>query len=418
MPVSQIHIHPVLLKPLHIHGPQPRKVLRPLYIICLQPHKSLTEPPQYSQDQSTVSPPQPPDHPPIISSSSIEISHPVHHMVTRSRTGTLRSKEFPDFKLFYASKHPLHAFTGMLTCVEPQTFYQAILSQEWQQAMQVEYDALLVNNTWDLVPRRPDQHVIRTKWVYKIKQKTDGSIDCYKARLVALGFQQVSGVDFAEMFSPVIKPATVRVVLALSVFFDWPILQFDVSNAFLHGTLEEKVYIEQPRGFIDLVKPEHVCRLKKALYGLKQAPRAWFLRFSSSLLDLRFVGSSVDSSLFTYHCGRVHVFVLIYVDDLLIIGSSPSFLATLTAQLKNEFALKDLGKLGYFLGIEASRDTHGLHLRQSKYILDVFHRARMVGAKPYSAPYVSGSQRSARGDEPIHDITAYRQIIDLFNIVL
>ena len=99
----------------------------------------------------------------------------------------------------------------------------------------------------------------------------------YKARLVALGCQQVSGVDFVETFSLMIKPTIVRVVLALSVFFNWQVLQFDVSNAFLHGTLEEEVFIEQPHGFIDPAYPEHVCRLKKALYGLKQASRAWFL---------------------------------------------------------------------------------------------------------------------------------------------
>ena len=402
-------------------GQQPLLPIHDLPQNLIQPPPSpILEPPQSPQIQPLPSSMQPP-HSPTAGPSSTNIDlhltpppiHPSlpHKMVTRSQTGNLKPKQFPDFKLFYASNHPICMSTRVLNCVEPRNFSQAILSQEWQHAMQVEYDALIANDTWDLVPQPVEQNIIRTKWVYKIKQKADGSIDRYKARLVARGFQQVDGVDFTETFSPVIKPATVRVVLALSMHLDWPILQFDVSNAFLHGTLEKEVFIEQPRGFIDPTYPTHVCRLKKALYGLKQAPRAWFLRLSNSLLDLGFVGSSVDTSLFTFHNGKVHVFVLIYVDDLLITGSSIHFIQTLAAQLKKEFALKALGHLGYFLGIEASRDANGIHLRQSKYILDILHRARMVGAKPYPAPCISGSKLSSVLDEPAHDVTSYRQIV-------
>jgi hypothetical protein len=122
--------------------------------------------------------------------------------------------------------------------------------------------------------------VVRNKWVFKLKQKSDDTIDRYKARLVAKGFDQEERIDFNQTFSPVIKPATIRLVLALAVRFNWFVHQLDISNAFLHGFLEDEVSMEQPQGFGDYTFPNHVCKLHKALYGLKQAPRAWFMHLS------------------------------------------------------------------------------------------------------------------------------------------
>jgi hypothetical protein len=336
---------------------------------------------------------------------------PQNRMVTRTQTGSLKPKAFPDFKLFYSSKHPLRALHSVVLPPEPTCYSQAITSTEWRQAMGHEFDALLANKTWTLVPRPSNQNIIRNKWVYKLKQRADGSIDRYKARLVAKGFDQVCGVDFSETFSPVIKPATVRVILALAVHFGWPLRQLDVSNAFLHGNLLEEVYMEQPRGFVDPLFPDHVCRLHKALYGLKQAPRAWFNRLSQSLLELEFTASSVDNSLFTFHKSGIHIFLLVYVDDIVLTGTHSSLLDALIRRLQDEFALKDLGPLGYFLGIEVQRTPCGLHLRQSKYILDILHRARMIGAKPYAAPCVSGGKLSSQSGAPLSDVSEYRSIV-------
>jgi hypothetical protein len=136
--------------------------------------------------------------------------------------------------------------------------------------------------------------------VYKIKKKADGSVERFKTRLVAKGFDRQSGIDYTKTFSPVIKASTIQVILALVVHFDWPIRQLDVSNAFLQGTLNEEVYMEQPPGFIDNTRLDQVCKLHKAIYGLKQVPRAWFTRLSNFLLDLGFKGSLVDTSLFIY----------------------------------------------------------------------------------------------------------------------
>jgi hypothetical protein len=151
--------------------------------------------------------------------------------------------------------------------------------------------------------------------VYKLKQKADETIDRYKAHLVAKGFQQRDGIDCNETFSHVIKPATVRLILALALNFNWPFKQLDVSNAFLHGVLTEEVFMEQPQGFVNSQFPNHVCKLGKPLYGLKQAPRAWFSRLSEALLDRGFVRSKVNTSLFLLHKSSIHIFLLVYVDE-------------------------------------------------------------------------------------------------------
>jgi hypothetical protein len=169
--------------------------------------------------------------------------------------------------------------------------------------------------------------------VYKIKRTPEGQIDRYKARLMAKGFDQQYGIDYFETFSPVIKPSTIRVVLSLAVAFNWPIKQLDVSNAFLHGFLDEEVYMEQPQGFIDESRPEYICRLHKSLYGLKQAPRAWFQRFSTHLLDIGFQESSVDHSLFTLQQAKSKLFVLVYVDDIIITGTQDSEIEDFIKQL-------------------------------------------------------------------------------------
>jgi hypothetical protein len=150
--------------------------------------------------------------------------------------------------------------------------------------MQTEFNALLQNQTWSLVPPHPSHNIVGCKWVFKLKRKADGSIERHKARLVAKGFHQQAGVDYGETYSPVVKPTTVRTVLSLAYSAGWPMKQIDIQNAFLHGFLSEDVFMVQPPGFVHPSFPNHVCKLKKAIYGLKQAPRAWFSRLSDKLI--------------------------------------------------------------------------------------------------------------------------------------
>uniref|UniRef100_A0A2N9HH13 Integrase catalytic domain-containing protein n=1 Tax=Fagus sylvatica TaxID=28930 RepID=A0A2N9HH13_FAGSY len=207
---------------------------------------------------------------------------------------------------------------------------------------QEEFDALKKQGTWSLVLPPPHKNIVGCKWVYKLKHHSDGTIARYKARLVAKGFHQQHRVDYEETFSPVIKPPTVRLILSLAVAQNWPLRQLDVKNAFLHGTLKEEVYMAQPQGYIDSSYPHHVCKLHKSIYGLKQAPRAWFESFTTQLLQLGFIASAADSSLFIYHHHHVIAYLLLYVDDIVLTSNSTSYLDSLILQLRLVFDLKDL----------------------------------------------------------------------------
>lgn len=188
--------------------------------------------------------------------------------------------------------------------------------------MEDEMRALRQNNTWTLVPRSDSMNVVGCKWVFCTKIKVDGTLDRLKARLVAKGFHQEEGVDFLETFSPIVKPGTICIVLAIATVHGWPTRQLNVSNAFLHGDLSIPVYMEQPPGFCDSTQPDHVCLLRRALYGLKQAPRAWFNKFSEFIIEYGFVCSSADPSLFVYHQHGHIIILLLYVDDIVITGDS------------------------------------------------------------------------------------------------
>ena len=203
-----------------------------------------------------------------------------------------------------------------------------------------------------MVPPDPSQNVVGCKWVYKVKRNSDGTISKYKERLVAKGFHQQPSIDYDETFSQIIKPTTIRIILTIAAHFQWPLRQFDISNAFLHCFLNEDVHMSQPQGFTDPSKPGYVCKLHKSLYGLKQAPQAWFERFTTHLLSLGFIASTADPSLFVFHSKNAILYLLLYVDDIIITGTSPTLITDLISTLQNTFELKDLGPIHYFLGLQ------------------------------------------------------------------
>lgn len=162
--------------------------------------------------------------------------------------------------------------------------------------------------------------------------------------------------------------------------------RLDIQNAFLHGALTEDVFVSQPPGFINSSFPSHVCKLNRSLYGLKQAPRAWFAQLSDSLISMGFASSPTDDSLFSYRQGSDLAFILVYVDDLLVITSNPRLSASFLSVLSRKFPVKDLGLANYFLGIEITRDSSGFHLCQSKHIMDLITKTGMTNSKPVSTP--------------------------------
>ena len=325
-----------------------------------------------------------------------------HTMVTRYKNNIYK----PLTKVSYpATKHPLpHT-------LEPSTVTQALQDSNWRAAMCDEFNALLRTQTWNLVPRFSPMNVIGCKWVFRVKRNPDGSVSHYKARLVAKGFHQRPGIDYQETFSPVIKPTTIRVVLSLALSHDWPVHQLDVNNDFLHGHLMEEVYMSQPPGFVDPTRPDHVCRLHKSLYGLKQAPRAWFHELKSFIISLGFVNSRSDASLFVYSRNSHQVYFLVYVDDLLITGSSASLVQQIISSLARRFSIKDLGLLHFFLGVEVISTADGLFLSQHKYIQDLLVRFNLAGMKETSTPSSPSAKLLFCDGSPPTDATQFRSLI-------
>ncbi|KAL9238891.1 hypothetical protein vseg_013261 [Gypsophila vaccaria] len=293
---------------------------------------------------------------------------------------------------------------------EPTTVKQTLADPNWFAAMTHQYNALLTNNTWELVPRTPNQNIVGCKWVFRTKYKPDGTLDKYKARLVAKGFHQRPGIDYIETFSPVIKPATIRVLLTLAVTNGWPLRQLDINDAFLQGTFHEDVYMAQPPGFANSTLPSHVCRLRKAIYGLKQAPRAWYTELRTFLTQSGFNNAISDTSLFYKH-GTHSLFLLVYVDDIIITGSDPNTVDRFISTLAARFSLKDLGHLTYFLGVEVLPCPHGLFLNQHKYIRDLLQKAKMSEAKPASTPLDSNTSLTLKSGTPLTTPTDYRMLV-------
>jgi len=190
---------------------------------------------------------------------------------------------------------------------DPTTYSQAMSRddcQQWTAAMKSELDSIDRTGTWVLVPLPPGRQPIGCKWVYKIKRKADGSVDRYKARVVAKGFLQKEGVDYTETFAPVAKFTSIRVLLALAAQHDWEIHQMDVKTAFLHGDLDVDIYMRQPEGFAEPGKEDLVCQLKKSLYGLKQASRAWYQKIDAALAEMRFTSLASNHFILVSSIGK------------------------------------------------------------------------------------------------------------------
>nr|KAJ0215676.1 hypothetical protein LSAT_V11C300142910 [Lactuca sativa] len=293
---------------------------------------------------------------------------------------------------------------------EPKHFKQAIQDPKWIEAMKKEIQALEQNDTWTLETLPKGKRAIDKKWVYKIKYKPNGDVERYKARLVAKGFAQIEGENFHDTFAPVAKLVTVRTLLVVATKNNWLIHQLDVNNAFLHDDLHEEVYMKIPQGF-SKENETRVCRLRKSLYGLKQASRNWYQKFTTALLGLGFCSSKSDHSLFIYRKDGIFIASLIYVDNVIIMGNDSKKIQEIKQSLHDQFSIKDLSELKYFIGIEVAKTLSGLVLSQRKYTLDILEDCGMEGCRPSSFPIEQNIKLAMDDKDPKVDTTHYRRLI-------
>ncbi|KAJ0444187.1 putative RNA-directed DNA polymerase [Helianthus annuus] len=293
----------------------------------------------------------------------------------------------------------------------PNTIEQALQSKNWREAMKSEMDALRKNVTWEKCIIPEGKKPVGCRWVFTIKHNPDGTIERYKARLVAKGYTQTYGIDYSETFSPAAKINTIRVLFSIAANKQWPLHQFDVKNAFLHGELEEEVYMEAPPGFTKDFKPGEACRLKKSLYGLKQSPRAWFGRFTLAMKRYGFEQSNSDHTLFLKRRDKLITCLIIYVDDMIVTGNDEEEMKRLKANLFSEFEMKDLGRLKYFLGIEVLKSNRGIFICQKKYVLDLLAETGMIDCKPSDTPMIMNQKLVMEEGAKLTDRGRYQRIV-------
>ncbi|KAF8056151.1 Retrovirus-related Pol polyprotein from transposon TNT 1-94 [Scenedesmus sp. PABB004] len=285
------------------------------------------------------------------------------------------------------------------TIIEPTTYAGAMASpqaSEWTAAMAEEHSSLLGHGTWDLrLPPRGTK-LIPCRWVYKIKYNTDGSVERFKARLVVKGFHQRAGIDYHEVFAPVIKYSSFRALCALAAANDWELYHVDIKTAFLNGDVEEELWMQQPPGF-EQGPPGFACKLRRSLYGLKQAPRAWNQRLHAELLAMGFTQSAADPAVYFIQHDSSFLIMLVYVDDLLIATPRTDLVQRFNARLLAAFEGRCLGPVTCFLGILIERDRarRTLKISQARLISAILEKFELSDAKPRVLPLSPAARLSA-----------------------
>jgi hypothetical protein len=279
----------------------------------------------------------------------------------------------------------------VISADEPHTFAEVISNPCSKKAMEVEMKSITDNKTWSMEELPAGHRAIGLKWVFKLKHNEDGQVVKHKARLVAKGYVQKEGIDFSEMFSPVARLESVRLLLAIAAHHSWEVHHMDVKSAFLNGELKEVVYVQQPHGFIDDNNPGKVLRLHKALYGLQQSPQAWNAKLDSTLLSLGFKRCISEHGIYTRDNTERRLIVGVYVDDLIITGSNVQVLSSFKKEMCKSFKMSDFGALSYYLGIEVQQSRDGITICQGAYAKKILDAAGLEESNPSRTPTVDST---------------------------
>ncbi|WJZ83312.1 hypothetical protein VitviT2T_003004 [Vitis vinifera] len=297
----------------------------------------------------------------------------------------MSGQQFGSKDVFIEIPNQSSSVEGVLN-LEPDPFMKrvqvALADPRWKAAMNEEMKSLQKNETWELVECPSGKKPVGCRWIYTVKYKADAKINI------------------------------VRVLLSLAANLDWPLQQFDVKNVFLHGELSEEIYMDLPPGCMVPEKQcQKVCKLKKSLYGLKQSPRAWFGRFTKSMRAFGYRQSNSDHTLFLKKQHGKITALIVYVDDMVVIGNDPEERQALQNYLSREFEMKDLGPLKYFLGIEVSRSSEGIFLSQRKYALDLLQETGMSGCQPVNTPIEEGLKLCVEPNQVSTDKERYQRLV-------
>ena len=260
--------------------------------------------------------------------------------------------------------------------------------EDWYRAADAEIATLIENGTWELVPLPGGREPVKSKWVFRIKKDTDGSIIKYKARLCACGYSQKEGIDYKEIYAPVVRSESLRLVLATVASRDMHVHQMDVVTAFLNGELKETVFMKQPAGYVDPARPNDVCRLHRSLYGLKQAPRVWHQTIDPFLKSLGFNSLTADPCVYVRWNGEVLSIITLYVDDLTIASDDLAVVLDVKAKLGSRFKMTDEGELTYILGIKVRRDraNKAIYISNETKIDEILSDYNMATSIPADTP--------------------------------
>ncbi|XP_020421230.1 uncharacterized protein LOC18775571 [Prunus persica] len=348
-------------------------------------------------------------------SSSARVSIP--NEVQAPSSEPQRQRKRPSWMIDYVSGDELSnedttAYFALFAGSDPILFAEAVKEEKWKKAMDAEIQAIEKNETWERTNLLEGQKTIGVKWVYKTKLNGKGEIDKFKARLVVKGYNQEHGVDYQEIFAPVARQDTIRLVVSFAAQNSWPIFQLDVKSAFLNGKLLEQVYIEEPPGYVIKGNEHKVYRLKNALYGLKQAPRAWYSCIEAYFEKAGFNKCPYEHTLFIKSGAEGKILIVcLYVDDLIFTGNDEAMFVDFKNSMMADFDITDLGKMKYYLGIEVVQTATGYFIGQKKYAQEVFERFHMENCNPVVTPTEPGLKLSRDLDEERVDSTYFKQIV-------
>ena len=300
---------------------------------------------------------------------------------------------------------------------DPTSFREAMAGPNainWKSATDAEMSSLTQNKTWDLVDLPAGKSVIGCKWVFKTKVNPDGTFSKYKSRLVAQGYSQKQGIDYTEVFAPVVKHESLRTLLAMANQYDLDVHQMDVNSAYLNGDIDADIFMKQPEGYVDPSNPNKVCKLRKGLYGLKQGARCWNKKMDNFLKTEGFTASAADPCIYIKRKKGKILILALYVDDTAIATNCQRMLAETKRKLSAQFRMVDLGGMKYILGMMVKRDrqTGTLLIDQRGYLEGILQRFGMDKCKPVSTPLEPGKQLRKTSDEEVAvDTRRYQEIV-------